>query len=149
MRRRDELKLGRALKEHAARYGRSSPICASYYSPWSPQLSSRVIAARDGDSARHAAVLDDDPLSYRAASVEVTHVKLAAAFKSPLPLYFGQLGYSQSGRVRPFVASLRSVTICTAGDMPCSTHASSADNESQAAIKAAGLAGPCPKPGTV
>src|SRR5690625_4028626 len=79
------------------------------------------------------------------SSVMVTQVKLVAAFSSP-PVYCGQLGYSQIGRVRPAVSELVSVATSVPGSMPSSTHACKAGKESNAGTK-----GPKPwlKPGIV
>src|SRR3546814_7834424 len=60
----------------------------------------------------------------------LTQTKLDAAFTSPLPTYFGQPGYSHSGRVRPGTSTL-SATTCRRGARPCSTQSSSAVSESQ------------------
>ncbi len=63
----------------------------------------------------------------------VAQVKLAATLTSPEPLYFGQFGYSHSGRVRPGTPTV-SVTVSEAGAVFFSTQFSSAVSESHEAL---------------
>ena len=55
-------------------------------------------------------------------------------FMSPLPAYFGHIGYSDSGHVRLDTSAV-SATIRASGATPCSPRFYSAVTASQAALK--------------
>lgn len=69
---------------------------------------------------KQAAKVATKPLAYS------LQTKLDATFLSPSPVYFGQEGYSHSGRVRPRVTVFVSVTVCgpryLAAVGPCVQH---------------------------
>ena len=87
---------------------------------------------------KQAAKAATKPLAY---SIQT---KLDATFLSPSPVYLGQEGYSQSGRVRPRITEFVSVTVCGPGTLPLSAHASSTGSESHAALNTPPPPGPCP-----